>query len=361
MYIECIKTQKINNNIINLTQSMEKYKSPYIRKHFRFLNDFYSNDYELIEKSSPLKSPITTSQYQSKTDIPSALLSVKKNPEGTLTSLTQVEEEDFYIEKRSIRKRDSMHKSSHHPFNETFHQSNIFKPLYHKTPSNDVIESGNSSDVYLNLLERIKRFNPKSQFIKPNVSKEEVLKIVENLIDNSSNSMKSSKIFRNDETKSFVAELQKNLQDIDINLSKVYLIPSKFQKKLKNKKNLSDYHLPGRYLCNIKLQNNDKYNKTDGKALKNSFRSLLVSPEFNIVNSVEDINKNFSLLKKSSFILPTNQPAINSFRIKTKTKENITNLTHIRNKTTNTTANNIESNEKNKQKFANMIRKMHIN
>lgn len=340
---------------------MEAYKSPYFRKHYRFLNDFYSNDYDILEKS-PSK------HIKKATNIPknsanSPFLPATKQIEGPLT---QVLEEDFYISKRETRKRESLSLSK---------VSFLNRPSLIKTP---VLKNSNSFDsrklsslnsglffksqqnpeTYKKLLDRV-RYTPPSN--KDFVNKQEVMKIVEGLIAKYSEKKQETQSFMPQILKkNSILELEKSLNELDLTFTKVVLKPKTPIKQQNNNKNNRFFHLPGRFLCNIRLKNG--FLKKD---TINSYKSLLYSKDFTIV---EETSQNI-VMKKPEFLYSSkaksmtfNKNNSNIFKFPQENMQVKTRGTYISEFKDGSNDNSHSLYTKNsKNKFINMIKKMHGN
>lgn len=336
---------------------MEAYKSPYFRKHYRFLNDFYSNDYDILEKS-PSKHIKKTSNI-SKNSMNSPFLLAAKQIESPLT---QVLEEDFYTSKRETRKRESLSLSK---------ASFLNRPSLIKTP---VLKNSNSFDskklssyffksqqnpeTYKKLLDRVRYTPPPNKEFE---NKREVMRIVEGLISKYSekkreNQSSMPQILK----KNSILELEKSLNELDLTFTKVVLKPKTPLKQQNNNKNNQFFHLPGRFLCNIKLKNGIMEKNT-----VNSYKSLLYSKDFTIV---EEDSQNI-LMKKPDFLYSSKAKSMTfnknnsnifkfpqgNFKIKTRGAD----ISEFKEYSFNNFQSFYSKNSKNK--FVNIIKKMHGN
>lgn len=338
---------------------METYKTPYFQKYYHFLNDFYSNDYDNFDKISlkRLKSRIVPRPPKSS----SPFLPQVKHSE---IPLTQISEEDFFTSKRELRKRDTLSMSKIEksgPFKSpvlksstSFCSINNFSTSFYKS---GLPKSSNNPEVYKKLKDRIKMVQTNKE---EKIDKKEVLQIVDGLIEKYCNNPKEDTLNSERHKKLNNNDLEKNLKELDLTLSKVYIKPKPI-KEIKSVDKIKEYyHLPGRFLCNIKIEKGFKANTT--RIPLKSYKSLLHSQDFTFS---DDHPFSFELKRGSTLNFKNTDNSFFGGRSKGEDVKNIFKI-NDKSKTQAKFASNSERKmvitpENSKNKFIKIISKMHGN
>ena len=297
---------------------MKKVQSPidFGSKHYRFINEFYSKDHDVVENNSP-KKPIKLSQHYK---IPSSQSPFLPNLKKTESPLTMVEEEDFYIEKRAVRKRESILRTNNSTSellksrlstinSGSVHKSIVSMSSFQKVPSLMEVSSRckikPNPDVYKKLLERVKRFNLKENGLKNGVSKDEILKIVENLIEKSSEANKKLKISK-------ISGHQNPFYDIENSFSNSYFMTT-LKPKLPEKKNLfSEFHITNSYSSGLKPENE----AGKGLSFRSAYQNLINSEDFSLFPPEDHPQQSQVFKRNSTLNFHTQSPLLNKLNVK---------------------------------------------
>lgn len=347
-------TQNSKPTNIELPAShMKKVQSPidFGSKHYRFINEFYSKDHDVVEKNSP-KKPIKLSQHYK---IPSSQSPFLPNLKKTESPLTMVEEEDFYIEKRALRKRESVLRTNNSTSellksrlstvnSGSVHKSIVSMSSFQKSPSFMEVSSRCkikfNPDVYKKLLERVKRFNLKENGLKNGVSKDEILKIVENLIEKSSEVTKKPKFSKKSGN-------QNPFYDIENSFSSNYFMTTTKPKLTEKKNFFSEFHITNSYSSNIRHENEP------GKAIsfRSAYQNLINSQDFSLFPPEEPLQQSQVFKRTSTLNFHTQSQLLNKLNAKNNKIPNLKNNNQIQITPFNK--------EKNAEKLKEMIRRMH--
>ena len=324
-------------------------------KHYRFINEFYSKDHDVVEKNSP-KKPIKLSQHY---EIPSIQSPFLPNLKKTESPLTMVEEEDFYTEKRALRKRESILRTNNSTSellrsrlstinSGSVHKSIVSMSSFQKPPSlmevSPRCKIKANPDIYKKLLERVKRFNLKENGLKNGVSKDEILKIVENLIEKSSEANKKPKISKK-------SGHQNPFYDIENSFSNSYFMTTSKPKMPEKKHFFSEFHITNSYSSNIKPENEA------GKILsfRSAYQNLINSQDFSLFPQEEPLQQSQVFKRNSTLNFHTQSPLLNKLNVKNNKIPNLKNNGNGKKEIQITPFNK----EGNAGKLKEMIRRMH--